>query len=391
VSKYHCAGCKFIEAECGDSRVILPLEAARLQGGNEQLRDEVATANQELFAARSCRRSRRSMARNCSDWRQPRRSPSWSARGHPARAASLILCRMTCTLVFKCTGEASDPAEERTLVERRGVAVVTGASRGIGRALALHLSKAGFDVFATMRNPDDGAALLEQAASSGWSLRVAELDVVKPQQFEIPPSMTLFVNNAVAQGIYLPTEETADEHWRRTFETNLFGPLELIRRSIPTLRANGGTLLTIGTLATLSPLPFFGPYRASKAAMSAACETLRIELAPFGVRVLEGLPGPIETDALETSSAGRQVQPSDDNYEPMARRQHEIDAGMRSASSSTVDEAAQDVVDAILSEAGPFRFGIGGLAKDVLRSWRRRSDEELAARIFSAYGVDYHG
>jgi NAD(P)-dependent dehydrogenase (short-subunit alcohol dehydrogenase family) len=187
-------------------------------------------------------------------------------------------------------------------MEIEGVALVTGASRGIGRAVALELARRGFEVVASMRDPRAGIDLAQEAEQAGNRLRIEQLDVEEPDSIRIPKGLRVLVNNAGIEGPYLPVEEAPLALWRRIFETNVFGLVEVTRRAIPTLRASGGGVVCNLTSASLLfPMPFYAAYRASKAAVQALGESLRAELAPFGIRVVEILPGPIDTDMLSGS------------------------------------------------------------------------------------------
>ncbi len=125
-------------------------------------------------------------------------------------------------------------------MEIEGVALVTGASRGIGRAVALELARRGFEVVATMRDPRAGVDLAKEAGQAGNRLRVERLDVEQPDSIRIPEGLRVLVNNAGVEGPYLPVEEAPLALWRRIFETNVFGLVEVTRRAIPALRASGG-------------------------------------------------------------------------------------------------------------------------------------------------------
>jgi NAD(P)-dependent dehydrogenase (short-subunit alcohol dehydrogenase family) len=222
-------------------------------------------------------------------------------------------------------------------MQAEGIAFVTGASRGLGSAIALELGRRGFEVWASMREPDQGAALAERATLARTKLRVVRLDVTRPETIELPDGLRVLVNNAGLEGSQLPVEHAPLEEWRRLFETNLFGLLEVTRCAIPKLRAGGGVVCNVGSASVLVPMPFFAAYRASKAAVSALGESLRTELAPFGIRVLEILPGAIGTDMFARSDhapeAARRA-----GYAEMAERVHR--ARRISASAPTSPERA---------------------------------------------------
>ena len=181
------------------------------------------------------------------------------------------------------------------------MAVVTGAGRGIGRAVAIELAQRGFDVVATMRNPADGADLVAEAGP-GAKIRVDRLDVNDPSTMNLPDGLRVLVNNAGVESDNLPLEVMPTDAWRTIFETNVFGLVEVTKHAIPLMRdAGGGVICNVTSSSLLAPVPFLGAYRSSKAAVSAIGESLQAEVAQFGIRVLEIMPGPIETDMLLAS------------------------------------------------------------------------------------------
>ncbi|MHB8669917.1 MAG: SDR family NAD(P)-dependent oxidoreductase [Acidimicrobiales bacterium] len=264
-------------------------------------------------------------------------------------------------------------------MKAEGVAVVTGSSRGIGRAVALELAHRGFDVVATMRDPDSlaGTTLIEQAdLVQEGRLRVQALDVTRPESINLPSELAVLVNNAGTEREKVPVEEAGLELWRELFETNFFGLVETTRRAIPLLRARGGGVIcNITSSGLLAPTPFYAPYRTTKAAVSALGESLRTELAPFGIRVVEILPGPIATDMYAYSG-----EPPDalafEPYRAMAEHLHESRASLAHMVTPP-EEAAVAIVDAILDEHGPLRHGCDRLGRGLLDSWRASTDEEM--------------
>lgn len=267
-------------------------------------------------------------------------------------------------------------------MQATGIAVVTGASRGIGRAVALELAARGFEVVATMRDPEAGAGLPGEAAARGGRLRVARLDVTAPDTVVLPAGLRVLVNNAGVECATLPLEAQPMADWRAVFETNVFGLVEVSRRAIPLLRAaGGGVLCSITSSSLLAPVPFYGVYRASKAAVAALGESLRAELAPLGIRVLEVLPGPIATDML-AASAREPEAAAVAGYAALARRLH----GGRLAVEDMVTpaaEAARRIADAILDDAAPLRVACDPLG-DAMLAGADAAAAELRARAFLA-------
>lgn len=254
-----------------------------------------------------------------------------------------------------------------------GAAVVTGASRGIGRAVARELAARGFEVVATMRDPAAGADLLDEADGR---LRVEALDVTDPGAFVMPDGLRVLVNNAGVEDEHPPFEATPMELWRRMYETNVFGLVDMTRRAIPALRASGGGVIcNVTSSSILAPVPFYAPYRSSKAAVSSIGESLRAELAPFGIRVLEIMPGPIDTDMLADSGKAPEAI-EHEGYAEMATRFHEGRQAVDGQVTPTPD-AARAIVDAVLDDDAPLRVACDPLASGLLDAWRATTDENL--------------
>jgi NAD(P)-dependent dehydrogenase (short-subunit alcohol dehydrogenase family) len=245
-----------------------------------------------------------------------------------------------------------------------------------------------------MRNPAAADALMEAADRVGHhgTIDVARLDVTEPASIVVPEGTRVVVNNAGVELENLPVEETSADAWRQVFDTNVFGLVEVTRRAIPVLRASGGGVIAnVTTGGLLVPMPFFGLYRASKAAVSALGETMRVELAPFGIRVVEILPGPIDTDMLAAS----RVLPEGvrfEAYAALARRVGEVRGDEVGGAATPVAEAAVAIVDAILDDEGPLRYGCDPLGRALLDAWRSSSDEDTMRGFLEAFTVDpYQG
>ena len=245
-------------------------------------------------------------------------------------------------------------------MEAGGTALVTGAGRGIGRAVALELQRRGFEVVATMRDVAAGKDL--------DGMRVQFLDVNEPETMELPSELTVLVNNAGVESDNLPLEVMPSAAWRMLFETNVFGLIEVTKRAVPIMRANGGGVIcNITSSSVLAPVPFLGAYRASKAAVGAIGESLQAEVAQFGIRVVEVMPGPIETDMLATSDRPAAAI-AHERYRALAEKMWAGRQAIRSQY-TPADEAARRVVDAICDDDGPLRYGCDDLSEGMLAGW----------------------
>jgi NAD(P)-dependent dehydrogenase (short-subunit alcohol dehydrogenase family) len=259
-------------------------------------------------------------------------------------------------------------------MEASGTAVVTGASRGIGKAVARELAQRGFDVIATMRNVHDGDDL-----AGVPNLTVAALDVTDPASIRLPAELRVLVNNAGVEDDNLPVEVMPSEVWRKLFETNVFGLVEVTKQAIPVLRASGGGVIcNVTSSSILAPVPFLAAYRSSKAAVSAIGESLRAELAPFGIRVVEIMPGPIETDMLAASDRPAKAI-EHEPYRALAEKMWATRQGIRSLY-TPADEAARRIADAILDDDGPLRYGCDDMSEGMLEGWSTAASDEAWMR-----------
>lgn len=189
-----------------------------------------------------------------------------------------------------------------------GTVVITGASRGIGRACAIHLDRVGFTVVAGVRREEDGIALRTVASSR---LRPVHLDVTDAGSIAAAAAaardiageerLVGLVNNA---GIAVagPLEFIPLAEVRRQLEVNVVGLLAVTQACLPLLRP-GGRIVNVSSASGRVATPFTGPYAASKFAVEALSDALRMELARWGVRVSVIEPGPVSTAIWDSAIA----------------------------------------------------------------------------------------
>ena len=172
-----------------------------------------------------------------------------------------------------------------------GSIVVTGASTGIGEACALHLDGRGFRVFAGVRREVDGGALKQKASDrlTPVILDVTDAASIKSAADTVAASigeagLSGLVNNA---GIAVagPLEFLPIDELRRQFEVNVIGQIAVTQAFLPLLRKGHGRIINMGSIAGKSALPFTGPYCASKFALEALTDSLRMELLPWNIPV----------------------------------------------------------------------------------------------------------
>jgi NAD(P)-dependent dehydrogenase (short-subunit alcohol dehydrogenase family) len=191
---------------------------------------------------------------------------------------------------------------------KRGAVLVTGASTGIGRACAEHLDGIGFDVFAGVRKQADADAL--RGAGSG-RIRPLTLDVTDAAAIDtamrtveeaVPAGLAGLVNNA-GVAVAGPLEFVTIDDWRRQFEVNLIGQVAVTQAALPALRRARGRIVNMTSIGGRLASPFLGPYNASKFALEAVTDALRIELLQFGVGVAAIEPGAVVTPIWEKGRA----------------------------------------------------------------------------------------
>jgi Short-chain dehydrogenases of various substrate specificities len=252
-----------------------------------------------------------------------------------------------------------------------GKVLITGAGGGIGLGLASEFARRGFSVVALLRDASRRADLDRALEGVKNRVEVQQLDVRNAAGFSMPADVGILVNNAGIRYDYLPVEEIGMAEWREYFDVNFFGMVELTQMAVPFMRKAGrGVICNINSSSLFFPLPFLAPYRATKGAMAAYSETLRTELAPFGIRVTEIFPGPVHTSLsaggiLHHKAAAANYPP----YKPMAERQS---ASQQSANLPilSVEEAAPPMVDHILKTDGPMRDGTCDMSRQGLERWR---------------------
>ena len=182
------------------------------------------------------------------------------------------------------------------------VAVVTGASSGIGEAVARHLASAGLRVFAASRKPPNALPAVVEHVTIDVDDDRAVADGVADVLREAG-QIDVLVNNAgfLCAGA---VEEVSIAEAKAVFETNYFGVARMTLAVLPHMRQRRtGHLITVSSLAGLVPVPFWGHYNASKFAAEGLMETLRYEVLPFGIQVALVEPGNIKTALYSRPSA----------------------------------------------------------------------------------------
>jgi NAD(P)-dependent dehydrogenase (short-subunit alcohol dehydrogenase family) len=271
--------------------------------------------------------------------------------------------------------------------------LVTGAARGIGRASALRLAAAGWDVMAGVRRAEDGQALAEEG---GDRIVPVELDVTDSDQVaalpeRLPPRVEAVVNNA---GVVVggPVEGVPLGELRRQLEVNVVGQVAVTQAVMSQVRAARGRLVFISSLSGRVATPMTGAYNASKFALEGLADSLRMEVRPWGVRVVLVEPAQVDTDIWQ--GANQSLDESVALLSPVQRelyRKHiegfrkSIPMSQRMA--APVESVAATVEQALTARRPKARYvvGAGPRAQSFLSSITPTS--ALDAMLRAAIGV----
>ncbi len=269
--------------------------------------------------------------------------------------------------------------------------VITGASTGIGRACALHMDREGWRVFAGVRNP---AAADELRAAGSERLVPVSLDVTDPDSIAAmveaverevgEAGLQGLVNNAgIAVGGVLEFMDL--DTVRQMLEVNVVGALAVTQPLIPLLRRARGRIVMMSSIAGRSATPLVGAYAASKHALEALTDALRIELHPWGIQVSAVEPGNVATPIWEKALAQAQEQLAQMPAQVQRLYGPLLELGIRkirraAEGRGTPPEAVARVVHHALTAARPrTRYLVGRDA--VIQYWVERLPDRLRDRI----------
>jgi NAD(P)-dependent dehydrogenase (short-subunit alcohol dehydrogenase family) len=250
-------------------------------------------------------------------------------------------------------------------------ALVTGASRGIGRALVAELAGRGLDVVATARRVED---LADLPAAQRLPLDVTSDASVTAAARSAGP-VDLLVNNA-AVSVAAAVEDTPAGVARAMFDTNAVGPLRLISAFLPGMRERGGgTVVNVSSVAGQAVFPLNGVHAASKHALEALSEALAMEAGPLGIRVLV-----VQLGGVATGMYQNQQRYTSKAYAHLHRAQHESFEDVR-AHGASPEQVAGAIADAVADADSPLRVPIGQDAAWMLAERARLDDTAWLARV----------
>jgi NAD(P)-dependent dehydrogenase (short-subunit alcohol dehydrogenase family) len=272
------------------------------------------------------------------------------------------------------------------------VVVITGCSSGLGRLTALAFTRQGHRVYATMRRSERGQELVDTARADGGELRVLELDVTNDDSVEqaigeildVEGRIDVLVNNA---GLlhYGSVELLPDALMRATFETNLFGPIRVLRAALPAMRLQrSGVIVNVSSVASRVPaFPSFWSYFASQYGLNALSDALAMELDPYGIRVISIEPGffqtPIAIKGWRSTSGDSPYQQFDDAIVAF------VEGGV--STGGDPEEIADAIVDAVSQPDGPVHVLVGESAHWFYNEGQTRTEAEMVSLYRELLGL----
>jgi len=271
------------------------------------------------------------------------------------------------------------------------VVVITGTSSGIGFETALAFAREGYYTYATMRDTSNGDRIKETSQKENLKINVLELDVDKEDSVKIAIKQILdqkqridvLVNNA-GWGIWGCVEDVSIDEFKAQFETNFFGMIRLIQEVGPTMRKKGsGTIVNISSYAGRIGFPVSSAYSSSKFAIEGLSESLRLEMAPFGINVIIIEPGIVNTNFFKPMKIAKKSE-SGIAYkaitdEIILRIMNKAKLGIHPK------EVAKIILEVVKTDKPLPRYYVGDDAAKFLEARRSKTDVEFESYIKKRY------
>ena len=268
--------------------------------------------------------------------------------------------------------------------ESKQTALITGASSGIGRETAIKLAEKGFDVIAVARREKR----LNNLANQFQNITPKQVDLSQADQTEIfcqylselQNPVTILVNNA-GYSVRGALEDVSIDTIRRLFEVNLFALMRVTQACLPGMRMlRRGTIVNLSSIVGKFAFPCSGVYAAAKYAVEGITDGLRLELAPFGIKVVAIRPGPIATEFNEVSNnlSGDLMTKTDPDYKPIYQTAGAATGKMfEGLSIPGPDLIADLILEAILSNTPEVVYSAGPLSDEFLEKRGNLDDKNF--------------
>jgi short-subunit dehydrogenase len=264
----------------------------------------------------------------------------------------------------------------------RGKALVTGASSGIGRETARRLAQEGFQVIASARRKER----LDELAKENQNIIPRPVDLSDAQELEkfcqelssLAEPISVLINNA-GFSVRGAVEDVSLASIRRLFEVNLFALIKVTQACLPGMRRlRQGTIINLSSIVGKFPFPTSGPYSATKHAVESISDALRMEVRPFGIRVVTIRPGVIATEFNDVANklTGDLLSRTHPDYKPVYQA---YGAAMGKLFSNISipgpDLIANLILEAVLSDSPKAVYSAGPLVDEILGQRARMDDD----------------
>ena len=278
--------------------------------------------------------------------------------------------------------------------EQKQTALVTGASSGIGRETAIKLAAKGFQVIAAARRLDR----LNELADQFKAITPRQVDLSQPEDLEtfcsylseLPNPVSVLINNA-GYSVRGALEDVSLEVVKRLFEVNLFALIRITQACLPGMRSlRKGTIVNLSSMVGKFTFPGSGVYAASKYAVEAISDALRMELAPMGIKVVAIRPGAIATEFNEVANAltGDLMARTDPDYKPIYQtagaETGKLFAGLTIPGPDLI---ADLILEAVLSDTPKAVYWAGPLSDEFLGKRASLDDDAYHHFMLEKFGL----
>jgi len=291
-------------------------------------------------------------------------------------------------------GKVNSKGKGEKMELTRGTALVTGASSGIGRETAIGLAKEGYRVIASARREER----LTELANENPNIIPRPVDLSNAEALEtfcqdissLSEPVSVLINDA-GYSLRGAVEDVSIPSIRRLFEVNLFALIRVTQACLPGMRRlRKGTIINLSSIIGKFPFPTSGPYAATKHAVEAISDALRIEVRPFGIRVVTIRPGVIATEFNQVANqlTGDLLSRTDPDYKPVYQA---YGAGMgklfANLSIPGPELVAKTILEAVLSDSPKASYAVGPLVEEILGQRLRLDDDAFTAFLAEKTGL----
>jgi len=278
--------------------------------------------------------------------------------------------------------------------EQKKTALVTGASSGIGRATALKLAQKGFAVIAAARRKERLVEMADQVEG----ITPVQVDLARPEDTEkfcsylsqLPAPVSVLINNA-GYSVRGVLEDVCIEAVKRLFEVNLFALIRITQACLPAMRRlRTGIIVNLSSIVGKFTFPGSGVYAASKHALEAVTDAMRLELEPMGIKVVTIRPGPIATEFndVATRMTGDLMARTDPDYKPIYQTAGEHTGKLfADLHIPGPDLIANLIMEAVLSETPKLVYSAGPINDEFLGNRADLDDEGFHGFMLEKFGL----